>query len=110
MKKYDTDSLVINIKEDIKNAKSGDIDKIYKAFKGALEQFDRDTNVKNLFDFFKGFFKSRREKCILFINDLMDSKDKLTDKEKESLRKELLDISNIHRTLLENLQSLFGAL
>ena len=40
----------------------------------------------------------------------MDSKDKLTDKEKESLRKELLDISNIHRTLLENLQSLFGAL
>lgn len=110
MKEFDTESLVANITEDLKKAKSSDIDKIYEALKKALVKFDKDTNIKNLLDSLKGLFKSKREKCILFLKDLMDSKDKLTNEKKESLRKELLDISNIHRTLLENIRSLLGAL
>lgn len=102
--------MIANITEDLNKANSRDIDKIYDALKAALKKFDRDSNIKDLIDIFRGLFKSKREKCVLFMKDLMDSKDKLNEDEKEILRKELLDISNIHRTLLENIRALLGAL
>ena len=98
-----------NLHQDINNANSKEIDKIYFALKDVLKKFDRDSLVKNLGDFFKGFLKSKRSKCIQFVNDIFDSKDRLSKEEKDGLRKALLDISNIHRTFIENIIELLGA-
>ena len=110
MKKTDEDSLIENISEDLKTANSKDVDKIYSALKDALKKFDRDSQFKDLIDFLKSIFKTKREKCTLIINDLLESKNKLTNEEKEILRLHLLDISNIHRTLLEDIRALLSAL
>lgn len=53
-------------------------------------------------------FKSKKDKCILFIEDICDSKDKLKTEEKEKLRMFFLDISNIHRTFVEDLITAIG--
>jgi DNA phosphorothioation-dependent restriction protein DptG len=110
MKQTDIESLVQNISEDLEKASSKDIDKIYTALKSALKTFDRDSQFKDIIDVLKNIFKSKKEKCILIIRDLLDSKEKLIDTEIESLRKELLEISNIHRTLLEDIRALLNAL
>lgn len=106
----DLDFLIQNIKEDIKKASDKQIDSIYETLKKALDKFDRDSYFKNFLDSIKRLFKTKRQKCLLLINDICDSKHKLNENEKELLRKELLDISNIHRTLIENIISLLGAL
>lgn len=106
----DLNYLKENIKNDIKQASNKQIDVIYEALKTALKKFDRDELRKNIVDFFKLIFATKRQKCLLFLEDITDSEYKLTDVEKELLRKELLDISNIHRTLIENIISLLGAL
>ena len=110
MKNTDLDSLVENVKKDISSCSQKELDQIYKAIKNALKRFDRDNIFKNTKDFIKSLFKTKRQKCFLFVEDIVDSKDKLTDEEKESLRKTFLDISNIHRTFIENLIALFEAL
>lgn len=104
------DELQQNIIEDIKNCPDRVVENVYKALKKALKQFDKDSFFKNLKDFFNAIFKTRREKCLLILNDIMDSREKLTDKEKELLRKEFLEISNIYRSLIENIIALLGAL
>ena len=53
--------------------------------------------------------KSKRSKCIQFVDDIFDSKNRLLKEEKDRLRKALLDISNIHRTFIENIIALLGA-
>lgn len=106
----DLETLKENIKEDIKRASEKQINSIYEALKKALEKFDRDSDFKNFLDWIKTILKTKRQKCVLFFNDINDSKHKLNDNEKELLRKEFLDISNIHRTLIEDIISLLGAL
>lgn len=110
MKNTDLDCLVENVKKDISSCSQKELDQIYKAIKNALKKFDRDKIFKNTKDFIKSLFKTKKQKCLLFVEDIVDSKDKLTDEEKESLRKTFLDISNIHRTFIENLIALFEAL
>lgn len=109
-KEKDFDSLKENILKDIKEAKNREIDEIFKRMHSCLKRFDRDDIRKEILDFFKRIFKGKREKCALFVEDICDSRDKLTENEKEILRKEFLDISNIHRTFLENLKALLEAL
>lgn len=110
MKNTNLDSLVENIKKDISSCSQKELGQIYKAIKNALKKFDRDSILKNAKDFIKSLFKNKRQKCLLFVEDIVDSKDKLTDEEKESLRKTFLDTSNIHRTFIENIIALFEAL
>lgn len=110
MKNTNLDSLVENVKKDISSCSQKELDQIYKAIKNALKKFDRDNNFKNSRDFMKSLFKTKRQKCLLFVEDIVDSKDKLTCEERESLRKTFLDISNIHRTFVEDLIALFEAL
>ncbi len=109
MKEKSYESLKKNLIDDLSNCSRKELDLIYKMLKECLKKFDRDGIFKNCRDFFKLIFKNKKEKCLYFINDVEDSKDKLTDTEKEELRKYFLSISNVHRTFLENLQALFGA-
>lgn len=110
MSNTDFESLKTNILKDIDEAKSSDVSKIYSALVSALRKFDRDSALKNLFDFLTGLLKTKRQKCKLIVSDIIDSRSKLTSDEKELLRKEFLDISNIHRTLLEDIRALLDAL
>lgn len=98
-----------NLHQDIDKANSKELEKIYSSLKDVLKTYDRDSSLKNLCDFFKNIFSSKKAKCLQFVNDIYDSKDKLTNEEKDKLRKALLDISNIHRTFVENIISLLGA-
>lgn len=110
MRDTSIDALVNNIKKDINSCSKKELDSIYNAIKIALKKFDRDNIFKNSIDFIKSILKNKKQKCIFFIEDIIDSKDKLTDKEKEDLRKVFLDISNIHRTFIEDIMALFEAL
>lgn len=110
MKDKSFDALKENISEDLKQASKKEIDEIYKNLELCLKKFDKDKTLKNIKDFFVKLFKSKKDKCILLINDIVDSRDKLSPEEKEELRKCFLNISNIHRTFLEDIQALFGAL
>lgn len=98
-----------NINKDINQASSREIDEIYYSLKSVAKRFDRDSNLKNLFDVFKIIFKTKRDKCISFVDDIFDSIGKLSTDEKNNLRKALLDISNIHRSIIENIIALLGA-
>lgn len=109
-KEKDFESLKEDIVSDINSCTDGELNKIYTALKKVLKIFDRDPFLKQLRDFFKLITKSRKEKCLFFVEDICDSKDKLTPNEKESLRKAFLDISNIHRTFFEDLVALLEAL
>ena len=98
-----------NLHQDIDKATTKELEKIYSSLKNVLETFHRDSSLKNLCDLFENIFRSKKAKCLQFVNDIYDSKDKLTNEEKDKLRKALLDISNIHRTFIENIISLLGA-
>ena len=110
MKKTDFNSLIENIKEDLNRCNNKKLEQIYSAIKLCLKKFDRDSTMKNVKDFFRNLLKSKKEKCLFFIEDIIDSKDKLSDEEKEYLRRNLLEISNIERTFLEDLKALLEAL
>ena len=110
MKDTSFETLKNNIIEDINKCSNKELKKIYDAIRKALKEFDKDSFLKNCKDFFNNILKSKQQKCILFINDIVDSRDKLTAEEKEKLRIAFLDISNIHRTFIENLIALIGAL
>lgn len=110
MKKTDFESLKSNIYEDLEKCSNRELKEIYSTMKECLKIFDRDELSKNIIDFFKIVFKTKKEKCKYFIEDIVESKDKLTDAEKEQLRKMFLDISNIKRTFKENIISLLEAL
>lgn len=109
-KAKDFDSLKENVLADINSCSSKELNKIYTALKKTVFEFDRDVFGKQIRDFFKSVFKSKKDKCVFFVEDICDSKDKLSSEEKETLRKMFLDISNIHRTFLEDLIALLEAL
>ena len=73
----------INIQNDIKHASNKKINEIYNELKQALKLFDKDPFFKNAKDYFKRLFADKRRACLLFLNDLYDSKDKLTDEQRE---------------------------
>ena len=102
----DFKSLKENIIQDIKEADQKQLDAIYSGLRSCLSTFDRDNRRKNAADFFKLMFKSKQRKCLLVLEDICDSDHKLSAEEKEALRKEFLDISNIHRTFWEDLLAL----
>lgn len=111
MKETDFDSLKTNILKDIDQATKSNIEDIYKALVTTLKKYDRDSPLKNAKDYIILLFKGdKRAKCKYIISDIVDSKDSLSNEEKEALRKSFLDISNIHRTFLENVQALLDAL
>lgn len=110
MANTDFETLKQNIMKDIDDASGKDISEIYVALTKTLEKFDRDSCLKDIIDLFRSIFKTKRQKCKLFVSDIVDSRDKLSNTEKEALRKEFLDISNIHRTLIEDIRALLDAL
>ena len=103
------DELRENICQDIRDASYKEIDQIYNSLKDVSKKFDRDSILKNLFDGLRGIFRSKKDRCLLFVNDIFDSAENLSADEKNQLRKALLDISNIHRTVIENIIALLGA-
>jgi hypothetical protein len=110
MKNTDFENLKQNIFKDIDDASNKDINEIYSLLSKALDKFDRDSKLKDFFDLFHSILKTKRQKSKLFIHDIVESSSKLTSNEKELLRLEFLRISNIHRTLIENIRSLLDAL
>lgn len=110
MANKDFNTLKENVLKDIKECSNKELDKLFDKLKSTLKTFDRDDFWKNVKDVIKQLFKNKRTKCSLIVGDICDSRDKLNESEKESLRKAFLDLSNIHRTFLEDLQALFGAL
>ena len=110
MKQKNLETLKNNIIKDLNSCSSKTLDLIYKKLSIVLKKFDNDGVFKECKDFFKRLFKNKKEKCLHFIEDLSDSQDKLTDDEKEKLRKELLEISNIYRTFWENFLALLEAM
>lgn len=111
MKAMDFESLKNNIIKDIDQATKSNVDEIYKALVASLKKYDRDGIFKNAKDHFLLLIKfDKKAKCKFIIADIIDSKDALSSEEKEGLRKNFLEISNIYRTLLENIQALLDAL
>lgn len=104
------DWLITNIREDLKKASNREIKDIYNSLKKLLNKYDNDTFIKNIKDFLKKVLKSKREKCSLFFEDIIEGIDSMSDKTKQELKKDLLDLSNIHRTIFEDLAALIGAL
>mgnify|MGYP001185041782 CR=1 FL=1 len=104
------EEIIENIRQDLERCGSGDVKKILSSLSSLLKKYDRDKWDKNWRDFFKRLFKGNREKCILMIEDLLDSEDKLSESEKTEMRKDLLATSEIYMTILEKLKALFGAM
>lgn len=110
MSSLDLEKLKENVLKDIEQANNSDIKKIYKELNNCLMEFDRDNHWKNFFDSIKVVFSVKRNKCKLIILDICDSSEKLNRDEKQELKHHLLEIQNIHRTFIENLIALIGAL
>lgn len=106
--KKDFKAVNINIRNDLKRATNKEVDRIYKELKSLLSNFDRDSFFKNSIDYFRRFFCDKRHACLLFLNDLFDSKDKLTNNEKELLLQKLNIICDIHRSLGEDILRFLG--
>lgn len=100
------DELIKNIDEDIREANSNQINELYISLNNMLNKYDNDKFMKNLIDILKKLFRSKRQKCKLILEDLIEEIYKPNFTKKEELRKELLEISNIHRSFLENLIAL----
>ena len=98
----------INIQNDIKRSNNKKINAIYNELKQALKLFDKDPFFKDVKDYFKRLFVDKRTACLLFLNDLYDSKDRLTDEQKEQLRLRLNKIADIYRTLGEDIIRFLG--
>lgn len=81
-KEKDFESLKSNVIKDLNECSPKELVSIYNALKAVLKTFDRDGLWKNIKDLFKSFFKSKKEKCTLFIEDICDSKELLNDVEK----------------------------
>lgn len=104
------DWLTENIRSDIEKARNNKIDELYDSLKKLLKKYDADPTIKNINDWFKQILKSKREKCKLVLEDVIEEMNKPNFSRKEELRKDLLEISNIHRDFLENLISLLESL
>ena len=59
-----------NLHQDIDKATTKELEKIYSSLKNVLKTFDRDSSLKNLCDFFKNIFRSKKAKCLQFVNDI----------------------------------------
>lgn len=91
---------------DICGANKDELNVIYKALKKALKKFDRDSFLKDVGDFFSKLFKSKREKCKLIVDDIVDSKQKLTKDEAKELYDEFYKLSEVHRSFFDNIMVL----
>ena len=99
--------LTDNVKDDIKKASGRDIDALYSSLKKALKKYDGDPFLKNVCDLFKRAFTfDKRKRCLIVLDDILEELNKPGFSRKEELRHDLLDISNIHRSFLENLIAL----
>lgn len=108
--KKDLNWLTANIKEDIDKASDKNIDKLYKALKVMLKKYDDDPLIKEVLDMFNLILKPKRVRCKLILNDILEEIQKPEFTRHEELRKDLLELSNIHRDFLENLISLLESL
>lgn len=107
MSKKDINSLIDNIHKDFKDASRKEIDQIYNELKEMLKKYDDDSFSKNVKDFLKrGFTFDKRKRCELVFKDIIESLDNPSFVKREELRKDLLELSNIHRSFLENLIAL----
>jgi hypothetical protein len=108
--KKDLEWLTANINEDIDKASNKNIDRLYESLRNMLKKYDNDPLIKDVLDWFNGFLKSKRMKCKLILNDILEEIQKPEFTRHEELRKDLLEVSNIHRNFLENLISLLESL
>ena len=104
------EELIENINKDIEKASAKKINVIYKELKMILKKYDDDEFLKNCFDVIKQLFQTTRNKCKLIFKDIIEEMTKSGFSKKEELRRDLLDLSNIHRDILENIIALLGAL
>lgn len=98
----------INIQKDIKQANNKKINEIYKELKAALKIFDKDPFFNDVKDYCKRLLVDRRKACLFILNDLYDSKDRLSDEQREQLRQRLNKIADIYRTLGEDIIRFLG--
>ena len=106
-------TLIFSKEQEVENnekASTKEINKIYEELKKILKKYDGDGFFKNCFDFIRQLFQNTRIKCKLIFKDILEEMTKPGFSKKEELRRDLLDLSNIHRDLLENIISLLGAL
>lgn len=108
--KKDLTWITENIKKDFEKASIKEIDKLYDELKSMLKKYDNDPILKDIKDWFKKIFKSKKERCIYIFNDIIEEINESDFNRKEELRKDLLKVSNIHRDFLENLISLLESL
>lgn len=108
--KKDLEWLTANINEDIDKASNRNINKLYESLRDMLKKYDNDPLIKDAFDFLNGLLKSKRTKCKFVLNDILEEIQKPEFTRHEELRKDLLEVSNIHRDFLENLISLLESL
>ena len=110
MKQKSFDAVSINIQNDINQANNKKINEIYKKLKELLREFDNDTLFKNAKDLVKRtiIFVDRRKLCLEILNDIFDSKDSLSEEQKQKLLKKLNEISDIYRTLGEDIIRFLG--
>ena len=108
MKPKTYEAVNINIQNDIKQANYKKICEIYNKLKELLKDFDNDPILKDAKDFVKRLFVDKRNGCLLILEDIFESKDKLTENQKKILLKRLNEISDIHRTLGEDALRFLG--
>ena len=110
MKQKSFDAVNINIQNDIKQANNKKINEIYKKLRELLKEFDKDSMFKNAKDLVKRavLFPDKRNLCLAILNDLFDSKDSLSEEQKQKLLKKLNELSDIHRTLGEDIIRFLG--
>lgn len=108
--KKDLDWLTKNIEKDIDKASMKEINILYNELNDVLKKYDKDQFIKNIMDWCKKIFMSKREKCKYIFNDILEEIQKPNFTKKKELRNDLLEISNIHRSFLENLISLLESL
>ena len=110
MKQKSFDAVNINIQDDINRASNKEIGEIYKGLKELLKEFDKDSIFKNAKDLIKRaiIFIDKRKICLLILQDIFDSMDKLTTEQRNRLLKKLNHISDIHRTLGEDIIRFLG--
>jgi len=106
-KKTDINSLTINIREDFKKSSKKEIDEIYNSLKIMLKKYDDDSMLKDICDLLKrGLTIDKRKRCERVLEDILEVLKDENYPRKEELRRDLLDLSNIHRGILENIIAL----
>lgn len=109
---FDINAAKNNMRDDLKHANGKELVKIHDDLIKLLNKYDQDKLLKEIGDRIKIFFTiDLRNKCKKRFDDLIEEYDKIKDPvKKNEFEKDIVNLVNIHKNVLEKLGNLFRGL